>query len=349
MDIERAVIVRAPTRLEDLKGQFNTVAQTQFVIKSSGGDFDLYEQEHDRQLGSFDKVLQVASRHLKVKVLDREYLPSNIFAPGEVVIVVGRDGLVANTAKYVHNIPIMGVNPDPTKYDGVLLPFKPDTLEDNLLRVLDQNYTHKAVSMAQAKLSDGQRLLAFNDLFIGPRSHVSARYRIEYEGHTEQHSSSGVIVSTGAGSTGWLSSLFNQAYGMLGPFNMKTKLRPKLSKVASKEPVMKSSPPEPPPAAPQEEGFKLPWDTDRLAFVVREPFRSKASQTELIAGIIATGEELVIESNMPDYGVIFSDGVQADFLNFNSGTIARVSLAPERATLVTAPEGSAPTKKKGKK
>ena len=56
---------------------------------------------------------------------------------------------------------------------------------------------------------DGQRLLAFNDLFIGARTHVSARYRVEYAGKQEQQSSSGLLVSTGAGSTGWLSSVMN--------------------------------------------------------------------------------------------------------------------------------------------
>jgi hypothetical protein len=64
------------------------------------------------------------------------------------------------------------------------------------------------VTLAEAALDDGQRLLAFNDLFIGARTHVSARYRISFGGGAEPHSSSGVLVSTGAGSTGWLSSVF---------------------------------------------------------------------------------------------------------------------------------------------
>ena len=68
--------------------------------------------------------------------------------------------------------------------------------------------------MAQATLSDGQTLLAFNDLFIGRRSHASAFYTIEHAGQREVHSSSGVIVSTGAGSTGWLSSCYNMARGL---------------------------------------------------------------------------------------------------------------------------------------
>jgi hypothetical protein len=40
---------------------------------------------------------------------------------------------------------------------------------------------------------------------------------------------------------------------------------------------------------------------------------------------------------MPQAGVIFSDGLESDFLEFNSGTIARISVSPQRANLVAAP------------
>ena len=53
----------------------------------------------------------------------------------------------------------------------------------------------------RARLNDGQRLLAFNDFLIGHRTHVSARYRLTWHGRTETQSSSGILVSTGAGST----------------------------------------------------------------------------------------------------------------------------------------------------
>ena len=78
-------------------------------------------------------------------------------------------------------------------------------------RVLAGKYNYEMVTMAETELNDGQKLLAFNDFFIGPSSHTSARYEITFDGHSENHSSSGIIVSTGAGSTGWLSSLFNMA------------------------------------------------------------------------------------------------------------------------------------------
>lgn len=68
--------------------------------------------------------------------------------------------------------------------------------------------------MARAQLDDGQTIDAVNDLFIGIQSHASARYRIEYRKQVENQSSSGVIVSTGAGSTGWYRSVMTAAAGL---------------------------------------------------------------------------------------------------------------------------------------
>ena len=156
---------------------------------------------------------------------------------------------------------------------------------------------------AEAKLNDGQRLLAFNDLFIGASSHVSARYKITFKNETEQHSSSGIIVSTSAGSTGWLSSIFNMAYGVANMFE---------KDLTPKQPKLKEN---------------------DLLFAVREPFKSIRTQAEMTAGIIRDNT-LTVESYMPNNGIIFSDGIEKDFLNFNSGSIATIGIAKETANIV---------------
>jgi hypothetical protein len=72
--------------------------------------------------------------------------------------------------------------------------------------------------MARATLGDGQSLLAFNDLLVGRKTHVSARYHLIMHGRrSEDQSSSGIIVSTDAGFTGWLSSVLNGAAGVVEP------------------------------------------------------------------------------------------------------------------------------------
>jgi hypothetical protein len=234
-------------------------------------------------------------------------VPNFDFWSCAVVVVVGQDGLVANTAKYVDGLPIVAINPDPATIDGVLLPFKVQQARSAVARVLERKSRHRHVTMGEVTLNDGQKMLAFNDFFLGAKSHVSARYTLTVAGQLEPQSSSGVLVSTGAGSTGWLSSVFNMAAGVAELLGVEPK-----------------------------GGVQLAWEDRRLIWTVREPFISKISRAELVAGFLPDGQSLVLESLMPEGGVIFSDGIEADFLPFNSGTIAHVTASKKTANLVVA-------------
>lgn len=304
-NIDYSIIVRNKTRLENLIERFNTKLQAKFYIERSGGVFSDYEEEHDVFYDSLGIVQKELSKVVKNKTLDRSFLPAFLFNEKQVVIVIGQDGLVANTAKYVNGIPIMAINPDSKRYDGQLLPFHPRTFIYTLENVLRNKFNYKDTFFAEAKLNDGQKLLAFNDLFIGPASHTSARYKISFENLSEEHSSSGIIVSTKEGSTGWLSSVLNMTYGV-NSFIEKT--------ILEKKP--------------------LALESDQLMFAVREPFISKRTKAGVTAGILDQEKKLVIESFMPENGVIFSDGIEADFLKFNSGSTATIGLSAEKARLI---------------
>lgn len=307
MTFEKAVIIRDKTRLEQLIERFNSKAQAKFYIGRSGGNFAQYEREHEVFYHSINEVQQKTSAKIKAKAIFRSFLPSYLFTDSDLVIVVGQDGLVANTAKYVNGLPIIAINPDPKRYDGVLLPFKPDNFEKALGEVLGGRYSSKAITMAEAKTKDGQRLLAFNDFYIGAASHVSSRYKIAFGGEEENQSSSGIIVSTGAGSTGWLSSIFNMAHNINGYHD----------------------------ESADKFNMVMGWEDRRLVFVVREPFLSKASGVGIGFGTITKDRSLLIESHMPNNGVIFSDGVESDFLKFNSGSTVEIGIAKEKARLIT--------------
>ncbi len=305
MNVEYAIIVKNKTRLETLIERFNTKAQAKFYIESLGGHFEDYELEHDTFINSLTSLQTQLSKVIKHKIVDRTYVPSFIFSEKNVIVVIGQDGLVANTAKYSKGVPIVAVNPDKKRYDGVLLPFDTNNFIGGIENVIANSFHFKTMPFAEAKLNDGQRLLAFNDLFIGASTHISARYKINYLNLIEEHSSSGLIVSTPAGSTGWMSSIFNMAYGITGLFEDNT---------VRKKPKINNS---------------------ELLFAVREPFQSIRTQTEITAGLIKSKEVLTIESLMPISGVIFSDGIESDFLKFNSGSIATIKLAEETAKIVT--------------
>ncbi len=305
--VENIVIVSSETRLQKLKAKFNTVSQAKFYMSKKGVSFQEVEEEDQSIQNAISVVNNELSQTMKTKVIERAFLPNYIFSDRDLVVVVGQDGLVANTAKYAHDIPIIGVNPDVAQFDGVLLPFNLQNYERAVDKVIEGNYRWKDVSMAKASLNDGQELLAFNDLFIGPSNHSSARYKLRFNGKEEQQSSSGIIISTGAGSTGWLSSLINMSNGIQRAFSGNA-------------------------AVPQQ---RFDWDSNQLIYVVREPFLSKTSNIKLSVGIIQQNVELEIESLMAKNGLIFSDGVHSDYIEFNSGSIAKIRIAQEHARLVT--------------
>ncbi len=300
MKLENAVIITNKTRLESLIERFNTKAQAKFYIEHSGGDFTDYEQEHMIFKESLATVVEKLSANFKCKIVDRSYLPNYIFSEKDLPVVLGQDGLVANTAKYVNGLPIFAINPDNSRYDGVLLPYNMKNFAEEIPLLISSRFNCDDITMAKATLNDGQTLLAFNDFFIGPASHTSARYNIKFGKENENQSSSGIIVSTGAGSTGWLSSICKQVSRM-------SKKRTEID---------------------------MTWEQDDLFFVVREPFESKYSNANIVSGFVDKAHPLVIESFMPQKGVIFSDGIEKDYLNFNSGAIVKIGLADSKAHLI---------------
>ena len=78
----------------------------------------------------------------------------------------------------------------------------------------------------------------------------------------------------------------------------------------------------------------MEWEDPRLIYVVREPFTSKSSAANIVAGVVESGQEIIIESEMANSGVIFSDGVESDFIEFNSGSTARIHTSAGKAKLV---------------
>jgi NAD kinase len=302
---KKLIIVVRKTRLQELVERFNTRSQAKFYIEHAGGNFNDYQREDDAYRSSLEVLRRSLDFEMPQQLVDRTLVPTFQFQHEDLVVTLGQDGLVANTAKYVGAQPIVAVNPEPVRFDGILLPFLPDEARAAVGRVIEGKANVHEVTLAEIKLHDGQHLLAFNDLFIGARSHVSALYKINYGTKSEIQSSSGVLVSTGAGSTGWLSSVFNMASGVAS-FCGGTAVKP----------------------------IRMPWNDRRLVYVVREPFVSRHSAANLVAGMLEAGQELVLESLMPSGGAVFSDGMEADFLEFNSGAIATVKAAEQRARLV---------------
>ena len=305
----KLVLIVRRTRLDELIARFNTEDQARFYVEHLGADFSDYQTENRTYKQAVREVQDILLRHGRVQVVDRAFLPNFIFGPTDTVVALGQDRLVANVLKYLNGQVLVGVNPDMGRWEGVLLPFTIPDLDHVIPEVFAGKRPIRDVTMAEAKLNTGETLCGVNDLFIGPRTHTSARYTIRIGNRSENHSSSGIIVSTGLGSTGWLRSILAGATGIASA----------LSGHALK----------------MNENGSFGWDSQYLYFSVREPWPSKTSTAGITFGKVTTSRPLVLVSNMPENGVVFSDGIESDYLQFNSGTEATISLAEKKGHLVT--------------
>lgn len=336
----KIILIKRKTRLEELVVRYNTIQQAQFYIERLGADFSDYISEDFHYRKAVETAVIELGAVGRVQLLERQHVPNFIFGDQDTVVVLGQDGLVANTLKYLHEQPLIGVNPDPGRWDGVLLPFTVKDLRTLVPEVFRGQRQVREVTLAKAQLNDGQCLYGVNDLFIGRKTHVSARYQVELNGVTEQQSSSGIIVSTGMGSTGWLKSVLAGAAGIfhsaaqLHMTGTAADLRQKGPAVqtAGRDKPEASLPANPGGGKPMEQ--RLAWDHPHLYFTVREPFPSRTTSAGLVFGQISNHAPLRITSQMPEDGVIFSDGVESDFVEFNSGIEATICLAEKRGRLV---------------
>jgi len=313
VEIERIVVITRKTPLEELVLRMNSREQARFYLEQNQVSFSDYEQADRQYQRALETVTRQLPRTLKQQFIDRDFLPTYQFDEHDLVITLGPDGLVINTAKYLSTQPILALNPDPQRVDGVLIPFSYTEVGAWVEKALRGAVKITRVSMVKATLNNGQVLYGVNDLFIGPRSHGSARYLLQLGRRGEQQSSSGIIVSTGVGCTGWLRSIALGAWHITHYF--------------TDQEGKDEKPPGP-------EQLALGWESEQLWFSVREPFPSHTSQAEMVFGQIAPRQEMIITSQMPGYGVIFSDGIESDYLEFNSGAIARIGLAERKAHVI---------------
>ncbi len=293
--VPRVVVVTRASEYQLLLARHGTEPQVRFFLERRGQSIDEVRRRHDRLQAALEAVSQAIPVDWRRARVDRADLSRFVFEPEDLVVAAGQDGLVANAAKYLQGQAVLGVNPDPERYDGILVPHRPQRARKLLAAMAAGRAEVEERTMVAARLDDGQKLLALNELFVGHRSHQSARYRIRFAGAEERQSSSGLIVATGTGATGWARSINGE----------------------------------------RGHKVDLPRPSDpALAFFVREPFPSVATGTSVDGAIVTAGEVMEVVSEMDEGGVVFGDGIEEDRIDFAWGTTVRVEVAGERLRLV---------------
>ena len=332
-EFDKIVVVTKKTALEELTERFNTPQQAMFYVarareqrimqhaaeaparvhkpvQEEDTSVEEYRDAHDAYHRALNILKESVPSGIRVQFIERSFLPTFTFGESDLVVTLGQDGLVVNTAKYLGPQPLLAINPDPVRIDGILLPFTVNEAAPALHSAVEGRFNTHRISMAMAELDNGQVIHGLNDLYIGRQSHVSARYRLAYGDRAEDQSSSGIIVSTGAGSTGWFRSVVTGAAEIVREFAHLDE------------------------AAAAKEKYRFDWESDFLYYSVREPFVSRTSSAQMAFGRIDAGATLEVISQMPQNGVIFSDGIEEDYLAFNSGSTARIRLADRKLNLI---------------
>lgn len=290
----RVVLVTRMTDLDALLMCHGTREQARFFLESRQQRIEVIEEAHRAFVSALQAVSQAIPLKWRRTRLDRSELPGFVFEPEDFILVLGQDGLVANVAKYLEGQLVLGVNPYPGRVEGLLVRHRVSDCADLLQDAHMGRVKVDERSMVEARLDDGQILLALNEIFVGHRSHQSARYRIRLGEREERHSSSGVLVATGTGATGWARSIRQD----------------------------------------REIPWAMPQAQDpALAFFVREAWPSPWTQRELTQGFLEPGSKLELCSEMNEDGVIFGDGMEADRLAFNWGVRSEIQLSDRRLRL----------------
>ncbi|MEU1483984.1 hypothetical protein [Streptomyces sp. NPDC005752] len=293
----RAVLVHRTTEYEELLARHGTHGQAAFVLAGRGRSIEEVADRHRRNEEALTEVAAAVPLRWRRTRVERADLDRFLFGPEDVVVVVGQDGLVANTAKYLTGQPVVGIDTDPGRNPGILVRHRVRDAAALCRAAASPGGPVDALTMTEAVADDTQRLLALNEIYLGSPGHQTARYRIGPDGATstgEPQASSGVLVGTGTGSTGWLRSLW----------------------------LERGSP------------LRLPAPSDpRLVWFVREAWPSPATGTSMVVGELGRGDglRLTVES---DRMVVFGDGMESDALELTWGQSVRLGIADTTLNLV---------------
>jgi len=260
MATPRIVIVHRRTELQELLDRHATRGQAEFFLSTRGRSIQDVQDRHDRLTDALAAVRASIPADWRQAEVERADLSRFLLTDEDIIAVVGQDGLVANVAKYLNGQPVIGIDPEPGANPGVLVRHTPAAAAALLAAGDVARLRCQELTTVTATLDDGQQLSALNEVFVGHASHQSAKYTLaapsftQAGGQTERQSSSGLIVSTGTGATGWCASIALERGGRALP---------------------------------------TPTDP-RLAWFVREAWPSPVTGASLTEGVLEAGEMLRI-------------------------------------------------------
>jgi len=157
-----------------------------------------------KHLETVEKVRNLIPNSSVVKASE---LNESYFSDLDLIITIGGDGTFIRAAHFIKEAFILGINSEPENSEGALKSLKENEIE-KLKEILNGKYSILERDRMQISI-DGKSISypILNEVYFGAEHQFhTSRYVLEFNGEKEEQRSSGVLISTGSGSTAWYKS-----------------------------------------------------------------------------------------------------------------------------------------------
>lgn len=225
---------------------------------------------HEKQKSSLKRIKQILEG---CKVVERNSLTKEDVKNSKLVISFGGDNHFNYVSHFCDSNLVVGVNSDPERSVGAMTYFNVDSFEFFLPSLLNDDFEIEEWPRIEIEV-DGKMIetLCVSEIFIGESDRVNmSRHILKLNGNEEEQKGSGIVVTTGTGSTGWYDSACRYIFS---------------------------------------EGNKFGKTSKELRFVLTEPFNGKYSKYNMLNGVVKDGENLEIVSLSDSDAVLSIDSLK---------------------------------------
>ena len=227
-------------------------------------------ESHDRQV----HALETIKKHLPhVRVVNRNEITKDLVSKYKLVITLGGDNHFQYVSHFIKDSLILGINNDPERSEGALNSITSNEIESVIPKILDDDFKIETWTRLETSVEDITiSTLAVSEIYIGEESrYTMSRHQLIHNNDVEEQKGSGLLISTGAGSTGW----FDSAIRDLHP-----------------------------------NGKVISRDAKEVQFLLTEPHKGKFSIYKMTHGIIKENDVFEIISLNDSDGVLLIDSLE---------------------------------------
>jgi len=187
------------------------------------------------------KIIELLKKILKdsnLNLVNRCDLTKKDIKGHNLIFSIGGDGTFLRTAHFITNELIMGINSDVKKSEGKLCSAVKENLKDKINKIKEDEFIIKKLTRVRVHYSS-KDYDALNEIYVGSsKPYYLGKYILKFNNIKEEQKSSGIIISSGTGSSAWYKSITNNTfdpeseelrfvvrepyYGRLSKFNITT-------------------------------------------------------------------------------------------------------------------------------